>query len=161
MRKRRSASFNFGENSAPKRLSVSYYLCMEKLSNNILNEIKPPKYLKNVVLRRIEKERQKKVFRKKMLFRFSFFASLSAFLFSTIFFGREILVSDFWSISSLAFTDIKTVAVYWQEFALSLLETFPFEAAAFVLAPIFMLLVLANKYYEQQSFSKLKFNAPC
>jgi len=130
---------------------------MNKDLQNLFQE-NPPKYLKQAVLRRIEIERRKRVFRKKMLFKLGFFACVSAFLFSAIFFGHEILASDFWSISLLAFTDIKTVATYWQEFTLSLMETFPFEATAFVLAPIFMLLVLANKYYEQQNFSKLRFS---
>jgi hypothetical protein len=129
-----------------------------KQSKNNICEIEPPKGLKQAVLGRIKLEQEKKVFRKKILYFCGFFACISAFLFSGIYFGHEILTSDFWSIGSLAFTDLKIVSAYWQEFSLSLLETFPFEAVAFVLAPVFMLLVLTKKYYEQQNLFKLKFN---
>jgi hypothetical protein len=121
---------------------------MEKLTSNILNEIEPPKYLKEAVLGRIEKEKQKQIFCKKMLYFCGFFVSGAGLLFSLIYFGREILVSDFWSISSLAFTDLKIVSAYWQEFSLSLLETFPFEALAIILVPVLILLILIKEYYK-------------
>jgi hypothetical protein len=121
-------------------------------------EVDLPKGLKEAVLQRIEKEKAKKIFRQKVSYSCGFFVSVSAILFSVAFFGKEILASDFWSISALAFTDMKIVAVYWQEYALSLLETFPFEAFAFVLMSVFSLLLMAKKYSEQQNSLELKFN---
>lgn len=121
-------------------------------------EIDPPKGLREAVSERIKAERKKKAFRKKALYFCGFFVSGSGILFSMIFFGKEILISDFWNIILLLLTDMRIVSMYWQEFFLSLLETFPFEALAVVLAPTFMLLVLMKKYTEQQNIVRLKFN---
>ena len=122
-------------------------------------EIEPSKHLKEVVLRRIGKERQKQILRKK-LFYFSGFAFSTAGLFAAVgFFGRNIIVSDFWSIVSLAFTDMQIVVGFWKEFVLSLAETFPFEALAAILMPVFLLLIFAKKYSEcsEQKLTKLRF----
>ena len=117
-------------------------------TNKIISEIDPPAYLKKAVFERIDKERQKQIFRKKMLYLCSFSVSIVGLLASLLLFGKNIVTSDFWSISFLAFTDMKVVITYWQEYSLSLLETFPVEATAFVLVPMFILLVLAKQYSE-------------
>lgn len=120
----------------------------QEQTNKPIVEIDPPVNLKKAVFARIAKERQKQIFRKKVLY-FSGFAVSMIGLFASIgFFGRNIIASDFWSIGSLVFTDMKVVAAYWQEYALSLLETFPVEALVFVLMPMFILLVLAKQYSE-------------
>jgi len=115
---------------------------------NIISEIDPPVGLKEAVFERIAKERQKQIFRKKMLYFGGFLISIFGLFVSVVFFGRNIIASDFWSISSLAFSDMKIVSAYWQEFSLSLLETFPFEEMAFVLVPVFIILALVRKYNE-------------
>jgi hypothetical protein len=125
--------------------------------NKIISEIEPPAYLKKAVFERIDKERQKQIFRKKMLYFSGFLVSIISLFASVGFFGRNIVASDFWNISSLAFTDMKIVATYWQEFSLSLLETFPVESVAFVLVPMFVFLVLVRQYSEfTQNYNILK-----
>ena len=84
-----------------------------------------------------------------------FFVAGAGLLVAGAFFIKEIMVSDFWSIFSLSFTDAGTLLAYWQEFALSLLETFPAESFAYLLAPVFVLLVLAKEYGERQQAMKL------
>lgn len=120
----------------------------QEQTNKIIAEIDPPVNLKKAVFARIAKERQKQIFRKKALYFSGFSVSIIGLFASIGFFGRNIITSDFWSIGSLFFTDMKVVAAYWQEYALSLLETFPVEALAFVLMPMFILLVLAKQYSE-------------
>ena len=120
----------------------------QKQSNKIIYEIDPPAYLKEAVFERIAKENQKRIIRKKMLYLCGFSVSIVGLFTSIGFFGRNIMTSDFWSIGSLFFTDMKVVVTYWQEYILSLLETFPVEAFAFILTPIFILLVLARQYAE-------------
>lgn len=118
----------------------------QEQANKIISEINPPAYLKKAVFELIDKERQKQIFRKKMLYLCGFLISIVGLFASLLLFGKNIITSDFWSIGSLAFTDLKVVVTYWQEYSLSLLETFPVEAMAFILAPTFILLVLAKQY---------------
>lgn len=122
-------------------------------------EIEPPAHLKEAIFRRIELERRKKALRHKIFYFCGFFVSGGGFLLAGIFFVREIRASEFWSILSLIFTDAKILTAYWREYALSLMETFPFEATIFVLAPVLILLVLMKKYVEyieQHNLTKLK-----
>jgi hypothetical protein len=120
----------------------------QKQTDKIISEIDPPAYLKKAVFERIAKENQKQIIRKKMLYFGGFSVSIIGIFASIGFFGRNIIASDFWSIGSLFFTDMKAVTTYWQEYILSLLETFPVEPFAFILTPIFILLVLARQYAE-------------
>ena len=120
----------------------------QKQAAKIISEINPPAYLKRVVFERIAKEQRKQIIRKKMFYFSGFSVSIICLLASLLLFGKNIETSDFWSISSLAFSDMQVVAKYWQEYSLSLLETFPVEAMAFILAPMFILLVLAKQYTE-------------
>lgn len=120
-------------------------------SNNLFNnisEIDPPAYLKKAVFKRIAKENQKQLLRKKMLYFCGFSVSIISLFTSILFFGKNIMTSDFWSIGLLAFSDMKVVFTYWQEYLLSLLETFPVEAMTFIMVPMFILLVLAKQYAE-------------
>jgi len=120
----------------------------QEQTNKIISEIEPPACLKRAVFERIDKERQKQIFHKKMFYLCGFSVSIMGLFASLLLFGKNIITSDFWSISSLAFTDMKVVAIYWQEYSLSLLETLPVEAMAFILVPTFILLVLAKQYSE-------------
>ena len=126
--------------------------------NNL--EIEPPKHLKEAVLRQIKLEQDKRIWRKKVMYLGGILFSGGAALFSIGYFGKGFITSDFWSLALLICTDLKMVAGLWQEFMLSLLETFPFEALACILTPLFILLVLAKKYSEyseQPRLTKLKF----
>jgi hypothetical protein len=126
----------------------------EQILDNI-TELEPPKHLKMAVFARLEREKQKQIMRRKMALLGGFFVAGAGLLVAGAFFIKEIMVSDFWSIFSLSFTDAGTLLAYWQEFALSLLETFPAESFAYLLAPVFVLLVLAKEYGERQQAMKL------
>jgi hypothetical protein len=56
-------------------------------------------------------------------------------------FVRELVSSGFGQYASLAFSDIKIVLVNWQDFSLSLLESFPALATAELVAEIVVLMV--------------------
>ncbi len=61
-------------------------------------------------------------------------------------YGGEIIRSDFWSLSSLLFSDFPALAASWKSFLFSLLETFPASALAAALFPIFIFLVSLGIY---------------
>ncbi len=92
----------------------------EQILDNI-TELEPPKHLKMAVFARLEREKQKQIMRRKMALLGGFFVAGAGLLVAGAFFIKEIMVSDFWSIFSLSFTDAGTLLAYWQEFALSLL----------------------------------------
>lgn len=125
---------------------------------NSVQDINPPKHLKMAVLKRIKTEQLKMQMRKKVLYMSSFVVSGIAVFASVAIFGKEILASDFWSIASLAFSDMGTVATHWQDFGLSLLETLPVLSIIALLAPVFVALVLVNQYGEYQKTTGLKFD---
>lgn len=132
---------------------------MKNDNHNFKNicEIQPPSYLKEAVLRRISEERVKDIRRRKIFFQCGFAFSGLSLLFASIFFGNEIISSEFWSIASLGFSDMGIVLSHWQTFGLSLLETLPTVALAAMLVPVFSLLILIKNYAEQQAVLKLKF----
>lgn len=75
------------------------------------------------------------------------FSSVAAVL-AVIFYGQEFFASSFWSMVSLAFSDAQVVALYWSEFSLSLIETFPLQAVMFMIVPSFALLLFLNMYFS-------------
>lgn len=119
--------------------------------------IESPKDLKKAIFQRISEENRKRINRRKIFFRSGIFSSFIFLALSGFIFGQEIIVSDFWNVVSLIFTDMKTVSDFWQEFVLLLMETFPAEAVVFILMPIFILLALAKQYYQEQNLMELKF----
>jgi hypothetical protein len=119
--------------------------------------VEPPKYLKTAVFKRISEEAKKRLSRRKFIFRSGILLSFVFLGFSAFIFGKEILNSDFWSLASLGFSDMQIVTRHWQEFGLSLFETFPAEAVTIIFIPIFFLLVLSKQYYQNQNFMQLKF----
>ncbi len=117
----------------------------------------PSNNLKEVVLKRILLEKQKKIRRRIIFFRLGFSVSIASMFSAGVFFGHEIMVSDFWSVAGLLFTDIKLVGNYWQEFVWSLMETFPSVATIGVLVPLFALMLLIKKYGEQEAVLKFDY----
>ncbi|HBI33808.1 MAG TPA: hypothetical protein DEA43_04165 [Candidatus Moranbacteria bacterium] len=124
--------------------------------NNII-EIEPPSYLQAVVLRRISEAKIQDARRQKILFRCGFIFSGASIIITNIFFGSDVLFSEFWNIASLGFSDAEIVLANWQSFGLSLLETFPVVAVSFIFTSIFFLLILMKKYSEQE-FDMQTFN---
>lgn len=84
-------------------------------------------------------------------------ASLGAFLYASLTFGKTLIESDFWNIISLIFSDLTVAVRYSNDFFFSLLETFPAFSVASVLLPIFVFLLFLNMYAgiekRQYSFS--------
>ncbi len=122
---------------------------MENNLNKIFAQTEPPKHLKAAVLRQIKLAQTRKLQREKRLFMFGFCANAAIFASAIFIFGKQLLVSDFWSIALLAFTDFTTVASYWQSLGMSLLETFPAISVVGILFPIFLFLFLVRQYVNQ------------
>jgi len=124
----------------------------------LISDIEPPKALKNLILTRIERETRKRQMRRKMLLMSGFLVSGIGAVSSLAYFGSQIMTSDFWSIASLAFSDLGTVAGHWQDYSFSLLETLPVVSIIAILVPVFMILMLFKQYGEYQKISRLHFN---
>lgn len=120
-------------------------------------EIEPTESLKGVVLSRLAKEKEKVRRRKEFLLQAGFVFSIGSLAWAGIFFGGEILVSDFWAIASLALSDLRLVADYWQEFGWSLLENFPAAEIAGILLPVLLLMFLVKKYGQQEPVLRFNF----
>ncbi|MEI7890415.1 MAG: hypothetical protein WCI36_00440 [bacterium] len=118
-------------------------------------EIKLPKGLKQAVFARIEMENQKSVARKLLLIRIGFvFSGISSFAALAIF-GKELLLSEFFSITLLVFSDLNTISMMWQDYTLSLLETMPTVSISMTLLPIFVFMFLLRQYGKLQSHDGL------
>lgn len=117
------------------------------------SNVEPPKGLKKAVFDRIEKEKTNKMFREKIFLQmgFLFFGILS--IVSVVIFGREILSSEFASLILLGFSDMKSIAVLWQNYTLLLLETLPTMTIAVTLSPVFIFLILLKEYGKIRSES--------
>jgi hypothetical protein len=123
--------------------------------NNFQNSVQfePPKGLKEAVLTRIEKEKMKKMAFKKMWFRLGFAISGIFSILAIFVFGRQLLASEFLSLAFLGFSDMQVMATLWQDYLMSLLETFPTVIVAGTLLPIFVFMLLIQQYakIEQDS----------
>ncbi|MFH1183069.1 MAG: hypothetical protein V1690_02295 [Candidatus Moraniibacteriota bacterium] len=113
---------------------------------NHLRDLDPPKMLAGAILHRIDLEREKTIQRKIILDRFGIAGSILLLLTSIFFFGRMILASEFWTLASLAFSDIEIIAQNWQEFSYSLMETFPTTYTVAILLPVFFFFLFFNSY---------------
>jgi hypothetical protein len=127
---------------------------MDKNLKQILNihDIQPPKGLKQAVFERIEKEKMKKIARKRLLLRIGFILSGISSVVSLLFFGKDILSSEFLTLVLLGFSDMKTVTMLWQNYALSLMETLPTVSISATLLPVFIFMILLKKYGELENY---------
>jgi hypothetical protein len=125
-----------------------------------ISEINPPAGLGNLILQKIDLERSKSLQRKIYLSYFGLGGSLAAMLYAILVFGKSFLNSEFWSMLSLAFSDIMVVAAHWNEFADSLMETFPVVNLIAILIPLFTLFLSLNFYLSlaRRNNHKLHFN---
>ncbi|MDD5396559.1 MAG: hypothetical protein PHW24_00695 [Candidatus Moranbacteria bacterium] len=121
---------------------------MDKNFKDIFNSlnVEPPKGLKQAVFERIEKEKLKKIARKRLFIQMGFAASGISSIVAVAIFGQEILTSDFFRIATLGFSDLKTVGILWQDYVFSLLETLPTATMVAMLLPIFVFLELLRQY---------------
>jgi hypothetical protein len=130
----------------------------EKLSQLFkkINEIEPSLELEKTILAHINAENIRKLRWKLMFSKISIGISVAAFLYVFFVMGREFLGSDFANMVSLAFSDLATVAQNWNDYAFSLVETFPALTVGIILLPVFLLMVsfsyyinLVNKSYHR------------
>ena len=91
----------------------------------LFSEIESPKGLRQAIFQRIEKEKARRLFLKKLLIIVGFAISIVSGIATSAFFGKEILASEFSSLVLLVFSDLKLISAMWQDYLLSLLETLP------------------------------------
>ncbi len=71
--------------------------------------------------------------------------------------GEYLIKSDFWSLISLAFSDLAIVTQNWKEFGFSLMENFPALPLAFILVPICTLMFSVGSYFNLNSYNQHKY----
>lgn len=92
-------------------------------------------------------EMRRKIARQRSWVRAGLATSFLTLLGTFWFFGQEIVLSDFWSMFALAFSDMQLVLVYWKEFLFSLLELFPVQAVILMLIPSFAFILFLRVYF--------------
>ena len=109
-----------------------------------IKQIEPEAGFEDLILQKIDLEREKKI-RRKLVFSYAGLAVSFAAIFPAILrFGIELFHSEFWSILSLAFSDFLIVAKSWNEYLYSLGETLPIGNIIVILIPIFGVLMFLN-----------------
>lgn len=109
-----------------------------------LSELNPSLKLEEIILHKIELEKDKSLKRKLVFYYAGLIGSAAAVLAAIFIFGKAFLESEFLNVASLAFSDAAVVATHWQEFSYSILETFPVINAIAILIPVFALLLSLN-----------------
>jgi hypothetical protein len=104
--------------------------------NNFIGDIlEPPKDLFGRIMNRIRREqRLGRIKQRIVIFSVGAIASLAAVFPAFQMLKTELAASGFFTFSSLLFSDFAIVSAYWQNFALSLLESLPVMGLAAVLA---------------------------
>ncbi|MCX6785999.1 MAG: hypothetical protein NTZ18_04075 [Candidatus Komeilibacteria bacterium] len=130
---------------------------LEKLFS-LINSAEPPSGLLEKILARLAKERQLSL--RKRLVVFSAFTALSAV---AIFLSIKTAQtrageSGFWQFFSLLFSDFATIKIYWQNFALSLLETLPVTSLIMVLAAILIFLESLKSLFKNIKLALIQYN---
>lgn len=115
-----------------------------------IKEIDPPARLAVFVLARIEREKLRRIKQNLILSYVGFVSSAIMAVYALVAFGHSFIQSEFWSMLSLAFSDITVVAQNRNEFGLSLMETFPIMHVFIILVPLLILLVSANAYLSNR-----------
>jgi hypothetical protein len=113
-----------------------------------IKEIEPSNSIKMAILSRIKLEKVRQIKRKLILSYIGLVGSIAIGVYTTLFFGSAFLKSEFWSMISLAFSDGGIIAIYWNDFLYSLMETFPALTVAIILVPIFTLLLSISSYID-------------
>ena len=124
---------------------------MPKSVKNLFQNLKnldPSRGIEDRILKAIALEKNRLAKRKLAFVYTGFFVSFGAFFYAALSSGSAFLRSDFWNIARLIFTDARIVTGHWQDFSLSLLETFPVTDLIVLLAPVFAVLLLLNLYFK-------------
>lgn len=120
-----------------------------KSLREVFNEIPEadlPTDMEERVFRAIALERAAFRRRRGMLFSIASFGSASAFFVAIFWYGKALFESDFWNVSGLLFSDMDVVISHGSDFLFFLLETFPTIPVISLLAPAFVLLLIAKEY---------------
>jgi hypothetical protein len=139
----------------------------QKLSQLFKNieEIKPTQGLESLIMQEISLQRAKAL-KRKLIFSYLGSAGSGLVMLVAIFsFGGAFWHSEFWSMTSLLFSDLMVVAGNWKTFGYSLMETFPVINVIVILIPAFALFIslvfsvsLRNKIqYTHNVHNKFKF----
>ncbi|NTW26961.1 MAG: hypothetical protein HGA36_01415 [Candidatus Moranbacteria bacterium] len=127
----------------------------DEITNSIV-EIDPPKHLAQAVFSRIAREKARRISRKILWLRIGFIVSGILSIAALGVFGKIILTSEFSILLSLIFSDLKTVLIVWQDYVISLLETFPVISVVATLSPFFVFLLLIKQYAKLESDQQIK-----
>ncbi|MDO8581807.1 MAG: hypothetical protein Q7S16_02940, partial [bacterium] len=107
---------------------------------NHLQAPEPHPGLLGAIIKRIDAERMFAVKRRFAIFSAGFFVSFFALLPVFNMMRADMVQSGFAEFFSLLFSDIGMVAVYWQNFSITLLESLPAASIAAFLATVFVFL---------------------
>jgi hypothetical protein len=108
---------------------------------SLLGRREPPVGLSDAVLERIEVRRRRAARMRISLFGIVGLAAVAAFVPAWRELSAELAQSGFTQFLSLLFSDASALFTYWQDFALSLMESFPAAGAAAVSASVLVFLL--------------------
>jgi len=120
-----------------------------------IGELKSPDFLASKILARINDEQIKKATIRNIVFRFVGSFSFIALFPVIISLVSQLQNSGFWNYLSLLFTDTGTVALYWKQFSLSLIESLPLFGiitVAFLTLAVFISLRFINVNYKKYEY---------
>jgi len=102
--------------------------------------MEPPIGLLEKIIKRIHKEERFLAFKKLFIFSVMFVVSVIGLVPSFKILSSDFNSSGFFQFSSLIFSDFSSVLIYWQSFAMILLETIPAISLAIFLTMLLALL---------------------
>ena len=102
--------------------------------------IEPPSGLLEQIIKRIRREERLLVLRNTIVFSLTLLASLIAVYPVTRMFFSDASQIGFLNFFALIFSDFSTVAAYWKNFSMALLETLPAVSLALFLAVVLVFL---------------------
>jgi hypothetical protein len=111
-----------------------------------ISEIEPSVGLEKRIFRKIALEQEKQTKKDLAFYRVWSFGSSALAIYAIFAFGNSIMKSEFWSVTSLLFSDIQVVAANWSDYTFSILETLPVISLIFILIPIFALVLSINSH---------------
>ncbi len=108
--------------------------------------LEPSSGLERRILLAISAEAARQARRRLFLSYAGLIGSLGVFAYAAMTSGVHFVRSDFWHLLSLLFSDLGAVLGFWQDFLLSLAETFPVVPLIILLVPVFTLLLSLSAY---------------
>ena len=121
---------------------------------NLLNNLsgsKAPEDLYKTVLLRVVLEQKRAIKRRFAMAVASLVVSVGAAVMAVLVLANSLTASGFWKFVSLAFSDGGTVVTYWQQFSLSLLESFSVPEMVVSLACILAVMISLKFLIQNKS----------